>query len=775
MDHLILPRGPVGFRFEVPILSTQNYDGGDFLTYPNRQGWGPRRVFEWQAVFEAPSIEFKAFLQRWLYFGLIHVWLGPFDIESTFVSKKRDRYGRLVLMTELLPTIALHSVETPTSPKHEFRGVSAVQTVGMIHLRFSKQWLSRRKKTNELLIEESLYEFIMNDGPMDPRHPLDVLAGMLLYDFFQASLKWRPAGLSTISNSGLPPRTDFSRPDMWMILRQRGWCPFDILPMIKQFNVSALMFMVNIMRPNPEQKHRMINITNRKKAAPSGKRLCSPLSCQHRQLSDDTYQTRHVDGCLGCEDIVADPTTILRRGTFPLIVAIDADSNDTEVLFVAAEQNTPYIAISHVWSDGLGNLQRNALPKCQLLRLSDMIRKLSGKAAGAVLFWFDTLCVPPDSAEQHGEQSTALQLMRQVYQDATAVLVLDSWLLSASCSQMHDAEMMMMIFAANWNRRLWTYPEGALARVLLFQFQDGICDLDAVFKRHQMSLDITSSTTLWPCTEIKYRSLRGFRKIKAQKEAFAGIMSAMAFRSTSVAVDEALCLASLLDLDSRPLLAVNNPQARMELLWSMLDAVPATILLNIGTKLDKPGLRWAPQTLLLSPSKVHPETGEYHDFSNLGNLFTVPMAKPTPRGLRVQLHGLVFLVSNATIGGEIIVKGDKGKFYRILHEYRRLANEKKGGALGEPRTVTPRREFGASYVAFVSWSSTEQLTRDPGLLVAVVEHHNGVMYVRNMGKAFCMEETRTMVVNDLGDLDKEAILVDSETGFLRAACGEKKG
>ncbi|RAK96211.1 uncharacterized protein BO80DRAFT_438823 [Aspergillus ibericus CBS 121593] len=715
MDHILLPRGPVGFRFEVPVLSTQNYDGGDFFTYPNRQGWGPRRVCEWQAIFEAPSIEFKAFLQRWLYFGLIHVRLGPFDIKTTFVSKKRDRHGCLILKTESLPTIALHSVKTPISPKHELRGVLAVQMVDMIQLRLSKKWLSRRKRAN------------------------------------------------------------FSRPGMWMILRRRGCCPFDILPMTKQFNVSALMFMVNITRPNPEQEHRMIHITSRKKVAPSGEKLCNPMSCHHRQLSDNTYQTRHVDGCLGCEDIVADPTTILRRGTFPLIVAIDTDSNDTEAKFVAAEQNMPYIAISHVWSDGLGNLLRNALPRCQLLRLSDMIRNLPGRVVRTALFWFDTLCVPPDSAEQHEEQGTALQLMRQVYQNATAVLVLDSWLLSTPCSQMHDAEMMMRIFTANWDRCLWTYPKGALAWGLLFQFQDGTCDLDAVFRRHQMSLDIAVSMTVWPCIEIRYRSLRGFRRIKDQKEAFAAIMAAMAFRSTSVAIDEALCLASLLDLDSKPLLAENDPQARMELLWSMLDAVPVTILLNIGAKLDKPGLRWAPQTLLLSPSKVHPETGEYYDFSNLRNLFTVPMAKPTPRGLRIQLHGIVFLVSNATIGSEIIVKGDKGKFYRILHEYRRLASEKKGGALGEPRTVTPRREFGTSYAAFVSWSSTERLTRDPGLLVAVVEHANRVIYARNMGKAFCMEETRDMVVNDLRDLNKRAILVDSETGFLRAACGEERG
>ncbi|PWY88049.1 hypothetical protein BO94DRAFT_63427 [Aspergillus sclerotioniger CBS 115572] len=507
MDHLILPKDSTGLRFEIPVLSTENYDGGDFLTYPNRQGWGPRRVSEWQTVFEKPSVEFKAFLQRWLYFGLVHVRFGPIDVKSTFASEKRDEYGRPILTTKLLPKIALHSIKS-SRRANSFHGAVAVRIADTISVRLTGTWVVKRDNPQQLEDVESLMQFITSEGPADPRDPFDSLATTLLYDFSNVSSQWTPSGPSNISNGGLPPRVAPMSPDIWTILRQRGWCPSAILPMAKHLTSSALVFVANMTSPNAGRQHRMINITGSGGSPLPKDELCNELSCPHLKLSDDTYKTRHLDGCLGCEDIVADPTAIFRRRKFPLIMAIDADNEDTGVTLVEMESNVSYIAISHVWSDGLGNVQRNALPRCQLLRLSDMVRNLPGEAANTTLFWLDTLCMPPDAADQKEEQYTALQLMRQVYEDASAVLVLDSWLMSISCYQIDDAELMMSIFTATWNRRLWTYQEGALARMLLFRFQDGTCDLDSMFKRYENALDITASTTLWTCFDVKYRGLK---------------------------------------------------------------------------------------------------------------------------------------------------------------------------------------------------------------------------------------------------------------------------
>jgi len=64
----------------------------------------------------------------------------------------------------------------------------------------------------------------------------------------------------------------------------------------------------------------------------------------------------------------------------------------------------PYVAISHVWSDGLGNAIANTLPWCQLQRIQGLVDALYQDTAGnqhPVPFWMDTLCVP---VEQHFER-----------------------------------------------------------------------------------------------------------------------------------------------------------------------------------------------------------------------------------------------------------------------------------------------------------------------------------------------------------------------------------
>lgn len=100
----------------------------------------------------------------------------------------------------------------------------------------------------------------------------------------------------------------------------------------------------------------------------------------------------------------------------------------------------------HVWADVLGNLQENALPHCQLLCLSDLIRTLPEESSDIILFCMDIICVPPDGTGQNEAQDLAMQFMQQTYENAAAVLVLDSWLLKSPGSGRSDAENLMRIF-----------------------------------------------------------------------------------------------------------------------------------------------------------------------------------------------------------------------------------------------------------------------------------------------------------------------------------------
>jgi hypothetical protein len=61
--------------------------------------------------------------------------------------------------------------------------------------------------------------------------------------------------------------------------------------------------------------------------------------------------------------------------------------------------------------------------------------------------------------------------MRKTYENAAKVLVLDSELEAAS-AKAHAEEVLIRITCSGWMRRLWTLQEGALTRILLFQFKE---------------------------------------------------------------------------------------------------------------------------------------------------------------------------------------------------------------------------------------------------------------------------------------------------------------
>ena len=88
MDHLPIPNHAVrNERAAVPYVCLKDYDGGPFLTYPVREGvahalppdgnipgGSPYRQHE--QTYPTPKQEQEDFLQRWLFFGLVHEIVG---------------------------------------------------------------------------------------------------------------------------------------------------------------------------------------------------------------------------------------------------------------------------------------------------------------------------------------------------------------------------------------------------------------------------------------------------------------------------------------------------------------------------------------------------------------------------------------------------------------------------------------------------------------------------------------------------------------------------
>jgi hypothetical protein len=85
----------------------------------------------------------------------------------------------------------------------------------------------------------------------------------------------------------------------------------------------------------------------------------------------------------------------------------------------------PYVAISHVWSEGMGNPQQNCLPECTVR----FIQARGQYGSGNAHFWIDTLCVPTHNKQA---KNLAFQKMGQIYSRAEKVLVFDNSLRLAS-------------------------------------------------------------------------------------------------------------------------------------------------------------------------------------------------------------------------------------------------------------------------------------------------------------------------------------------------------
>lgn len=135
---------------------------------------------------------------------------------------------------------------------------------------------------------------------------------------------------------------------------------------------------------------------------------------------------------------------------------------------ISGHHGSYYVAVSHVWGDGLDNPRANALPNCQISRPQVMVNKLFPVWYWPVPFWIDTLCVPIHPS--HKKQ--ALKHLDWIYKSATKVLVLARTMLRIITRGMNPEEIGLRVACSGWVRRLWTLQEGVWQTRVHYQFAD---------------------------------------------------------------------------------------------------------------------------------------------------------------------------------------------------------------------------------------------------------------------------------------------------------------
>lgn len=376
---------------------------------------------------------------------------------------------------------------------------------------------------------------------------------------------------------------------------EAGWCESEVARFEGQSIVSSMFFGSTLQRKKP----------------PLGKshETCSKDICIANNYSENEYWTLHTTDSCCCPPLGTDIQEIfkiLNQRGFPVLLFIRISEHSRPYLR-ALDGNTgiTYVAISHVWSDGLGNVSQNQLLQCQLLRLQGFVNDLWESTSQStqcrpfqdlplprersplinMSFWIDTICVP----KEQPFRNLAINQMRVIYERARAVLVLDSELQQLSLRSSWE-EILLTISFSGWTRRIWTLQEATLARVLYFQMKDGFFPFFSVHSLAPMGL-LNTSTLLWECC-IGMSELLLTKAMTGAKK-FCWVWNHFRMRRTSHPKDYPVVFACLLGLDIEQVLQAPEDQ-KMVTLVSQVSELPQGVLFTTGPRIHEECYRWAP-------------------------------------------------------------------------------------------------------------------------------------------------------------------------------------
>lgn len=617
---------------------------GDYSTYPTAYGVD-MKTFNYRNLNKMSIQDAACFFQEWLFFRLLE---SVFSVAN--VPFRRDEFiltnaeNETVVTTSRLPAYLWYWLATEIDTSEDLKERKHAQVSAML------------RETASVTVEVTC-----NHARL---HPLlgNILASITLAGEL---LSYAALLVYDRDNTDTPiitwPRSQL----LSTLIKDAGWCAHELAVHLYREHNNTLLY--------------LSNFSQRSTFDHSG---CTDAHCNMNQLDYDEYTTSHVDTCQGCRHLGVDWTredsisSDLEARRIPLLSVSTRHPGTHDVqLFhhkskafeppkswakqilsrVRSDRRTQgliphYVAISHVWSDGMGNTMANTLPTCQLLQLQQLVDSLYPTDEKGIPFWVDTICVPRPPELR----AKALQRMRQTYAEADKVLVLDNSIRCISLKQCSPEEAFMRVRCAKWSRRLWTYQEGLLAKKLYFQFKDGAISAEEILRRVPRERFNSKAALLVPQKDYLLQDLNGPHSIQARKllralgtpgkmqradqmlrsrirygfdtflnnstsyfescfaegkstPTFEEVAYALSQRTTSRLGDETICMANLLNLGDdvqRGLLEIDsdNTSARMIKLLESLDTIPKEIIFSPGPRLEQRGYRWAPQSLM---SKGH--------------------------------------------------------------------------------------------------------------------------------------------------------------------------
>lgn len=564
---------------DIPPLEIENY--------PSHHGWEPGTI--WNGSLREAHIRLKnlddksvayevaAMLQSWLYFGLLESVLQKHVRVSYLVHA--DGAGRKYIFTQNLHAclqawvfkIRLVDEEVKLETHHK-----ALKSMAYVH-----SWVERLNKwTNP--DNAHFYEEVERAYPNFTQLLATILPSIVRLAEMIDSARINAKPHSTLLSLGLawhhPQQVRESREDL---LNKNGWCPFTISMLLANLSESTVDWLAGLPTKASLDLHSS----------------CTRVDCVRNNIDQHHYKASHdlslcEGGCPNVRPPIADVIGILEKTEDSIPVLGIMDHWDGIHLSATCRSMTSpddedYIAISHVWVDGLGSTTEIGIPGCQARRLLRLGRKITQKADPRI--WIDSLCIPAAK----NVRKKAITLMADTYSNASTVLVIDKTIRQQKSSNSIQ-ELYCTIFTSGWMQRLWTYQEACLAQTLVFELADD--DLYTLnFPRQGESI---ASTMIWRSFGAQLTRLRIDRGTALD---LGSVGRALNWRSTKRRIDELAAVAGLVQLSKQTLgeiLETEDQAARMHIFLKAVRWLPRNILFLPGPKLKISPFRWAPYTFL---------------------------------------------------------------------------------------------------------------------------------------------------------------------------------
>ena len=629
MDHLPLPSDKFIGHISIPFLATDDYSS-PFHDYPQRNGWniefrGNLNPKLSHSLTSHANKDLVSLMQTWLYFGLLSEFLGtPVDMEP---FKQASDSGSLVMSTEVLETLVCNRTSLLLE-QSKVNGPALVESwrdafygVLVIIRHHTGFFVAGAANDNRALSLTCLAISVLAEYTMSA---LKGLCGRLGVEI-PVTQRWRISSRELPLDHGLP---------IMKLMPGRGWCPRDVA----LFNgaqidtVSTLWYLANLSPPRTSTSHS----------------ACTAENCVPLQMDKFQYRQSHISWDCSCSSVESDQSilaSIIRSGKIPILVF----KND-EIIMTEHEPGSGFIAISHVWADGKGNPRANSLPSCVIRELQSLVNDLLKKDSAAnVPFWIDTLCIPRSPPEL---RMAALERLSEPFEEATGVLVLDSYLRSHSAAQVSPFELLARILACGWSQRLWTFQEGRLptepARVW-FAFKDRSVDLFEEVNVTYTHIPTLASHTvdlslLFGHKQTRMIRMSGVGLTEEFLHSVESLRDSLRTRRTSQADDEGLCIGTLLRLSRDKMRKIIHAKGdvRMARVWDEIPEVPVGIAFSKAPcKLNVKSYRWAPRSFMGS---LHLN---FREWEGPNGTWSGPLTTSIlPEGLAIRRPGWVLGVGN---------------------------------------------------------------------------------------------------------------------------------